>query len=790
MKKYKNILLILITNILIILISTKTSIFGSTMDFLNQHIIFPEYLRNTFYETGELIPKFAINIGAGQNIFNIAYYGLLNPIILLSYLFPFIKMIDYIILTNIILLISSNILFYKFIKPKFSENITLFLTLLFSLSSPLIFHFHRHFMFVNYIPFLLLALIHIDKNKKTNLILDIFLTITTSFYYSIPSILTILIYYVYINFDNFKIKDTLKLIISILTSILMSSVLLLPTLYTLIQTRTPKPINYLNLVIPNINMDNLLYGAYSPGLTSILVISLIYLLQTKKKKNTFLFTIISLLSFLPLSLYLLNGGLYTRSKALIPLLPLLILIIGYFIKDLLNNKIDTKKLFIMTLIINLLTLIHYHTLIYYVDLLLTLIIIIIHVKTKKQNILFLPLILISFIVCVGQNMSDTYINRSYYKEINKDKIQIDTTYRTVNLNNNNQTINKIYNKNYYTTSIYSSNINKYYKHLYKNTFKINNPNINDLMITSTDNILFNKYLGVKYIVSDHKLSYPYKQIDNNLYELDTQPILYHTSHTVNKDYYDKIQYPYNLDILLNYVIDENSTNKPTSKIEKIYLNHTYEIGSNISINKYNNKYIIDVKQDDKIIVNLKENLKNKILYINMYGLKENDKDIKMTINNQSNLLTNKNWLYPNNNNNFYFAINDVENKLEIKLTKGIYEIDNIETFVLDKNDININQINEFNIEIFNTKQIKGNITTNQNGYFIIKIPFDKGFNIKVNNQTIKYELINNTFMGFYLEKGDYEINITYSPILLNEGISLSILGFILFGIIIYKRHEF
>ena len=73
--KKRNEFIIILINILIIIITVKTNIFGSTMDFLNQHIVFPEYLRNTFYETGKIIPS-TITIGGIENIYNIAYYGL------------------------------------------------------------------------------------------------------------------------------------------------------------------------------------------------------------------------------------------------------------------------------------------------------------------------------------------------------------------------------------------------------------------------------------------------------------------------------------------------------------------------------------------------------------------------------------------------------------------------------------------------------------------------------------------------------------------------------------------
>ncbi len=40
-------------------------IFGSRVDWLSQHSVFPEYFRQHFYDTGNLFPKFAANVGGG-----------------------------------------------------------------------------------------------------------------------------------------------------------------------------------------------------------------------------------------------------------------------------------------------------------------------------------------------------------------------------------------------------------------------------------------------------------------------------------------------------------------------------------------------------------------------------------------------------------------------------------------------------------------------------------------------------------------------------------------------------
>ena len=98
---------------LILLVGFK-HLFGSNIDWITQHVTIPEYFRNLFYETKNLIPNLAFNLGAGQNIYNFSYYGLLSPIILISYLLPFVNMPIFIMIASVILYLLSGFLMFKF----------------------------------------------------------------------------------------------------------------------------------------------------------------------------------------------------------------------------------------------------------------------------------------------------------------------------------------------------------------------------------------------------------------------------------------------------------------------------------------------------------------------------------------------------------------------------------------------------------------------------------------------------------------------------------------------------
>ena len=84
-----NIIILCVLLLVIIGLFIPGNLFGSMKDWLSQHIQLADYFRTLFYDSGDIFPSFAFNLGAGENIYNISYYGLFNPIILISYLLPF-----------------------------------------------------------------------------------------------------------------------------------------------------------------------------------------------------------------------------------------------------------------------------------------------------------------------------------------------------------------------------------------------------------------------------------------------------------------------------------------------------------------------------------------------------------------------------------------------------------------------------------------------------------------------------------------------------------------------------
>lgn len=816
-KEYKNYVILITTIFLVVLVTTRfTNVFGSNTDWINQHTVIPDYFRQLFYSTGKILPNFAFNYGAGQNIFNLSYYGFLSPLILAAYLFPNLNMTTYITVVNIIVLIVTVILFYRWLKNNnYDNNISLVTSLLFILASPLIFHMHRHIMFVNYMPFLIMSLMGVDRlikeNNKSFLVINIFFMIMTSYYYSVCGILVVGIYYLYQYLNNNKkikiktiAKDFSVFIFLVLIAVFMASILLLPTASTLLRGRgdTTSTINFLSLFIPYLKIHKIFCGTYAIGLSMIAFISLLYLFYTKKKNNIILATIISLILFTPIFMYILNGGLYLREKCFIPFLPIFGFIIAYFLNDLFKDKIKIKN-FVIYLLIIIIPLYYFnHKEVCYLFFIGFIILLLIFNKYKFKTIIAIYLIFFALGNSIYENLKEDIVSNDTYKDIFNDKVEknIDKTiendntyYRTNNLMYPTKTLNKIYNQRYYTTNIYSSTYNKNYLDFVRNVFKTSSVDFNYFMISGSNNILFNTFMGVKYLNSDYDPGLGYKQIDEQIYINENAfPIIYAQHNILNENEFDSYGYPYQEELLLNNVVvkDKNSTNKIDTTIEKILLD--YEIISNdgVDIKKEENSYVLTVEEKGYLIIKLNKELKNKILFINIDGLKENScsyNNISMKINNVENILTCQNYIYPNKNNTFRYVISDETiNQLKIELSKGIYNIDNIETYILSYENIKDtkNNLEEFKITNFLSDTIKGKINIKKDSYLVTSIPYDKGFTIKVNGEEIKYEKVNKSFIGFPIKQGDYEIEFTYNSPLLKEGKIISLIGIFIFVIIL------
>ena len=372
----------------------RFGIFGSNVDWISQHSVMPDYFRKQFYETGELFPEFAANIGGGQNIYHFSYYGLFSPVILISYLFPSVKMGDYLMGASIVSLTASAELLYGWLLRRgFSGRISFMTALMYLLSGPMIFHSYCQIMFVNYMPFLCMAFWGVDnyfeKGGKLLYTVSVFLMILTSFYFSIGGMLVLVLYGIYryvegkgqsgreagncflgkniacntrrggkgnklfsekivcyVILQRNKIgagflRDGIRFLWPMLVAVLMSGFLLIPTAAALTGREGAKAgVSLASVWIPNLQVDRLIYTPYGIGLPTLMITVLITGFTYKKAEERVLSWGCAAILTIPFFAWALNGGLYVRDKALIPCLPLLCYLIACYLKKLENREIS------------------------------------------------------------------------------------------------------------------------------------------------------------------------------------------------------------------------------------------------------------------------------------------------------------------------------------------------------------------------------------------------------------------------------------------------------------------
>lgn len=814
-KDKKHIFVICLIYLLIALIITHFEyVFGSKTDWGFQHIVFPDYFRMLFYENYDFFPDFALNIGGGQNIYYFAYYGLFSPIIFISYLLPFMPMGIYIVLISLLIGLFSIYLFYVWIKGfNFSSSLCFILTLIFAMSGPLLFHSHRHIMFVSYMPFLIMGLIGVRRyfsyGYKGLLVISVFLMVMSSYYYSVGGVICLTLYGVYEylkGIDKFVLKDFLKkgfcFALLVIVGILMSGVILFPVIYALFSGRGESlaSVSLIEALTFGVNLDFILYKSYSLGLLGISLLAVVYFIF-KKKEFRFLGICLSLMIILPIFVYLLNGFLYLDGKALIPFLPLYVLCTGYFLKEIIDRKVNYKILFIIIVLLVLCANVSDDSLSLYFTLESFFLIglLFLYKRFQKAWILFIPISLVSIIVCLSVNLGDNLIKSEDYFKENDPKItnimedieeSDDGFYRTlIDLKVSSELVNHVYNINTNLVTLYSSTYNQSYSEFFYN-FNNNRASRNMFIISEVRNILFEDYMGVKYLITDKDKPFGYSlwkdygdyqvYINENAFSLG-----YASDSIMSLDDYEKLDFPDNVLSLPGNIVSKDSDYSYESMAFEVDLEEGASSG--IKIERYKEGYKVYSENGGYLHFDLDDDKK---LYLLRFTV-ENPQSCKLgdtfiDVNGVRNKLTCSSWKYFNNNYTFDYTLS-LEDGINIEFSPGVHYISKVEMYGLDYDEFIQNlDIDRFNVKKVLGDKISGNIDVSKDGYFHLTIPYDLGFKIKVDGKEIDYEKVNTAFIGFKIEKGFHKIEIEFEApgALFGKFISI-IFGLIFMAILVF-----
>ena len=809
----------------------RYGIFGAKVDWLSQHSVLPDYFRQQFYATGKLFPEFAANLGGGQNIYHFAYYGLYSPLILPSYLLPFVKMSDYIMAVSITGLTASVLLFYYWLKSRKTDTGTAFiLSLMFLLAGPMIGQYSGQIMFVDYMPFLCLALIGVDRyfeQEKSGLFtVSVFLMIMTSFYFSIGGMLSLVLYGLHRYFEQREgnrgtvrsfLRDGLCFVRSMILAVLMSGFFLVPTALALTGGRSKEQnTSFVSFFIPQITVERFAYSIYGIGLTTLVITVLLTGLLYRKVYEKVLTYGCVIVLVIPVFAYLLNGGLYIRDKVFIPFLPLLCYLISIYLEKcrkrelsfiagivpyiittifvyIARNQFVSKgigksiwKVLLAESILFLICYVLYCALKRY------------HKETKEILMLALP-----SVICLAVTMNtfyqmkpDRYVSRKLYRDVveeqNRQAVKEalkddDGYYRTEQMGSDDENaadLNRIWDVDQNITSIYSSAYNPDYQTFRQKTFGLEEPFRNGMMQSVSKNPVFQRMMGVRYIVSDSDVpgyTLVKKCGTTGIYQnKDAAPVMYATDHVMTEEEYKKLTFPYNQTAFLEYAVVGEHTESSDQNIMTAYAPVSLKMANNRTTGGAEQKTI--QQEGQKQILFLRFRVDNA----------HPNKDVAVWINGIRNKLSAKDHVYYNENKIFTYAVplKDGEDNISVTFGKGKYRLRHVQAYLgsLPERSELLYQ-SEIQVDKKQTEDnvIQGTIRVKKDGWFITSIPYDKHFKIYIDGKETEIQKVNTAFLGCKIESGNHELKIIYHAPGTTTGKVLSLIGIAGFVLVLVQE---
>ena len=808
----------------------RYGIFGAKVDWLSQHSVLPDYFRQQFYATGKFFPEFAANLGGGQNIYHFAYYGLYSPLILPSYLLPFVKMSDYIMAVSITGLTASVLLFYYWLKSRKTDTGTAFiLSLMFLLAGPMIGQYSGQIMFVDYMPFLCLALIGVDRyfeQEKSGLFtVSVFLMIMTSFYFSIGGMLSLVLYGLHRYFEQREgnrvavrsfLRDGLCFVRSMILAVLMSGFFLVPTALALTGGRSKEQnTSFVSFFIPQITVERFAYSIYGIGLTTLVITVLLTGLLYRKVYEKVLTYGCVIVLVIPVFAYLLNGGLYIRDKVFIPFLPLLCYLISIYLEKcrkrelsfiagivpyiittifvyIARNQFVSKgigksiwKVLLAESILFLICYVLYCALKRY------------HKETKEILMLALP-----SVICLAVTMNtfyqmkpDRYVSRKLYRDVTgeqnrqavKEALKDDGYYRTEQKGSDDENaadLNRIWDVEQNITSIYSSAYNPDYHTFRQKTFGLEEPFRNGMMQSVSKNPVFQRMMGVRYIVSDSDVpgyTLVKKCGTTGIYQnKDAAPVMYATDRVMTEEEYKKLAFPYNQTAFLEYAVVGEHTESSDQNIMTAYEPVSLKMANNRTTGGAEQKTI--QQEGQKQILFLRFRVDNA----------HPNKDVAVWINGIRNKLSAKDHVYYNENKTFTYAVplKDGEDNISVTFGKGKYRLRHVQAYLgsLPERSELLYQ-SEIQVDKKQTEDnvIQGTIRVKKDGWFITSIPYDKHFKIYIDGKETEIQKVNTAFLGCKIESGNHELKIIYHAPGTTTGKVLSLIGIAGFVLVLVQE---
>lgn len=808
------VILILGFIMLIWLILPEGAVYGSTTDWFSQHVALAETIRDACLQQKTLLPMF-LPLGGGSNGFQFAYYGYLRPDILIGCLLPQVSMSLILMIYMLIGYLVSVLLLYQWLKEEIGQEGFALLGSVLFLTANCFFQTHRQVMFVNYMPFLLLALLFIKKRRFKWIGLLLALMLANSFFYVMP-ILIAVGWYWYRQEGKTFLKSYF---FCVAAGIGLTAGLLLPSFLVILEHhRTSADVMAVNAGVWQPHLEYLLYSPYGMGLSMVCFYMLILGLGEQKYRKDAVFYL--LMTCLGLSAYLMNGTLYARGKIMIPFVPLVILYCTRILKDCYYRE-QKWKLWPFLILLPIFLMAHQKLndkiiMGIMMDIFILFILCLLLRKWASWKPAYGFLLIIPCLIYVQTAKGEQFVAQSELMEIERQQEQLEVLtahsnlYRSESLFEPLNTGNRIGSVTGQRSTMYSSITNQEYSCVYydvlQTPIRINN---RVALLTENNPFLF-QFLGVRYITSEEdNLPNGYKEIgrNGNLVvgeNIFVLPMAYTVSDIMEEEEFRQLDAMEQLEAMMKITIVEEEEEKnegepylttdiETEISERIIQFASVELPEGVTVEaQADGGYLLTVTKRVSMTLELEESVKDEILMLQFDVERKDSNAVVIDINQIRNKLSGSMAPYPNGNTRFHYQFSQSEGngleQLDVVLSKGTYLIRNVHWYTCPES---ILQKKEYQEVI--TKAPEGNeilncsVNMEDAGYFVTSIPLQRGMKLKVDGEQVPILKVNLAFAGAKLEQGTHNIQLSFVPPGYYPGIAISILTILVYGLVLVSH---
>ena len=284
--------------------------------------------------------------------------------------------------------------------------------------------------------------------------------------------------------------------------------------------------------------------------------------------------------------------------------------------------------------------------------------------------------------------------------------------------------------------------------------------------------LFLRFMGVKYLVGGSGVD-GWSLISGSgqsaLYENEqVSPVFYLTDQTMPQAQWDDLSWAEKqLALLEAAAVPDREDAVQTPETEPVSVSVDEQDTDKGSVTAEEDTLHVKASKDMDTTLTWNEEPAGDYLFISFRVENHKEKDVRIDIGTESNLLSSSDARYYNNNEVFHYVIQVQEgtDSLDLTLGAGDYDIKDIECCSASVDEQASRDLYQSAADLQTAPDgdgYTGTVTAGSDQWLITTVPYEDNFRILIDGEEVQGQKVNGAFLGFQVPEGTHEVEIRYT----------------------------